>query len=99
MITFVIFLVPFGPNVNLKLRANGRNIVGQQLSALLDVACCVRLQTLLHVVACCCELLRKVLKLVKPLATCKRTQQLSTWLEQQRWDRFAVALNHATVTV
>ena len=80
MITFVIFLVPFGPNVNLNLRANGRNIVGQQLPALLDVACCVRLQTLLHVVACCCELLRKVLKLVKPLAACKRTQQLSTWL-------------------
>ena len=92
MITFVIFLVPSGPNVNLKLRVNGRNIVGH-------VACCVRLQTLLHVVACCCELLRKVLKLVKPLATCKRTQQLSTWLGQQRWDRFAVALNHATVTV
>ena len=100
MITFVIFVFPFGPNVNLNLRANGRNIVGQQLPALLDVACCVRLQTLLHVVAChVCELLRKVLKPVKPLATCKRTQQLSTWLGQQRWDRFAVALNHATVTV
>ena len=38
MITFVIFLVPFGPNVNLNLRANGRNIVGQQFSAMLDVA-------------------------------------------------------------
>ena len=54
---------------------------------------------MLHVVACCCELLRKVLKPVKPLATCKRTQQLPTWLSQQRWDRFAVALNHVTVTV
>ena len=31
--------------------ANGRNIVGQQLPTLLDVKCCVRLHTLLHVVA------------------------------------------------
>ena len=35
-------------------RANGRNIVGQQLPTLLDVTCCVRLHTLLHVVGCCC---------------------------------------------
>ena len=35
----------------LKPRANGRNIVGQQLPTLLDVTCCVRLHTLLHVVA------------------------------------------------
>ena len=35
-------------------RANGRNIVGQQLPTLLDFKCCVRLHTLLHVVACCC---------------------------------------------
>ena len=32
---------------------NGRNIVGQQLSTLLDVTFCVRLHTLLHVVKCC----------------------------------------------
>ena len=44
----------------LKPRANGRNIVGQQLPTLLDVTCCIRLRTLLHVVACCCVLLRKV---------------------------------------
>ena len=37
-----------------RLRANGRNIVDQQLSTLLDVTCCVRLHTLLHVVAYCC---------------------------------------------
>ena len=37
----------------LRLRANGRNIVGQQLSTLLDVTCCVRLHTLLDVVTCC----------------------------------------------
>ena len=37
-----------------RLRANGRNIVDQQLPTLLDVTCCVRLHTLLHVVGCCC---------------------------------------------
>ena len=37
----------------LKPHANGRNIVGQQLPTLLDVTCCVRLHTLLHVVGCC----------------------------------------------
>ena len=37
------------------VRANGRNIVGQQLPTLLDVTCCVRLHTLLHdVVGCFC---------------------------------------------
>jgi len=44
----------------LRLRANGRNIVDQQLPTLLDVTCCVRLHTLLHVFECCCVLLRKV---------------------------------------
>ena len=34
----------------LKPRANGRNIVGQQLLTLLDVTCCVRLYTLLQVI-------------------------------------------------
>ena len=43
-----------------RLRANGRNIVDQQLPTLVDVTCCVRLHTLLHVVGCCCVLLRKV---------------------------------------
>ena len=43
-----------------KTRANGHIIVGQQLPSLLDVICCVRLLTLLHVVACFGELLRKV---------------------------------------
>ena len=32
---------------------NGR-VVDQQLPSLLDAKCCVRLHTLLHVVACCC---------------------------------------------
>ena len=44
----------FFQNLSLKPRANGRNIVGQQLPILLDVTCCVRLHTLLHVVGCCC---------------------------------------------
>ena len=54
-----MFLPP-SPSWNLKPRANGRNIVGQQLPTLLDVTCHVRLHTLLHVVGCCCVLLRKV---------------------------------------
>ena len=44
----------------MKPRANGRNIVVQQLPTMLDVTCCVRLHILLHVVGCCCVLLRKV---------------------------------------
>ena len=44
----------------LKPRKNVRNIVGQQLPTSLDVTHCVRLHTLLHVVRCCCVLLRKV---------------------------------------
>ena len=46
---------------SVKVRANGRNITVQQLPTLLGVTCCVRLHTLLHVVACCWELLREVL--------------------------------------
>ena len=38
----------------LKPRVNGRNIVGQQLPTLVDVTCCVRFHTVLHVVRCCC---------------------------------------------
>ena len=39
---------------SVKPRANGRNIVGQQLPSLLDVTCYVCLYILLHVVRCCC---------------------------------------------
>ena len=59
------------PNEVLRLRANGCNIVGQQLPALLDVTCYVRLHTLLHVVA-------QSLKPVILLAPYKRTQHC--WL-------------------
>ena len=63
-------------DITVKSSANGRNIVGYQLPTLLDVTCCVRLLTLLLVVACCWELLRKAgLKRVKHLATRKRTQR------------------------
>ena len=44
----------------LKPCENGRNIVGHHLPTLLDVICCVRLHTLLHVVPCCWKLLCKV---------------------------------------
>ena len=30
-----------------------KRVVGQQLPTLLDVTCCVRLHTLLHILACC----------------------------------------------
>ena len=51
----------------LKPHATGRNIVGQQLPTLLDVTCCIRLDTLLHVVA-------QSLKPDKILAPYKRMQ-------------------------
>ena len=44
----------------LQPRANRLIIGGQQLPSLLDVTRCIRLLYLLHVVACCWELLRKV---------------------------------------
>ena len=40
--------------MSLKPRANGRNIVGQQLPTLLDSIPCVRLHTVLHDVGSCC---------------------------------------------
>ena len=54
---------------SVKPRANGRNIIGQQLPTLLDVTCCDRLYTLLHVVACCCVLLKPVKLLSQQLPT------------------------------
>ena len=59
----------------LKLRANRRNIVGQQLPPLLDVTCCVRLHTLLR-------LFVQSLKQVKLLAPCKRAQHCWELLRQ-----------------
>ena len=43
--------VTFPPFVLTEVRANGRNIAVQQLPTLLDFTCCVRLHTVLHVVA------------------------------------------------
>ena len=51
------FLIFWACDINckspLRLCANGRNIVGQQLPTLLDVTCCVCLHTLLHFVGYC----------------------------------------------
>ena len=44
------FIIISSLKYHLKPRANGRNIVGQQIPTLLDVTCYVRLHTLLHVV-------------------------------------------------
>ena len=55
-VTSILFPIP----ETIKPRANGRNIVDQQLPTSLDVTSFVRLHTLLHVVGCCCVLLRKV---------------------------------------
>ena len=74
------------------VRANGRNIVGQQLPTLLNVTCCVRWHTLLHDVAC----FSQSLKLVKLL-----TQQLPIFLmfrdlrnvAQQFWIRLHSSSN------
>ena len=62
----------------LKAHANGRNIVGQQVPTLLGPTCCVRLHSMLALVASCWHLLDVVgwcLKLVKHLA-----QQVPTFL-------------------
>ena len=41
-------------DIIVKPRANGGNIVGQQLLTLFDVTYCVHLHTLLHVIGKCC---------------------------------------------
>ena len=61
---------------NLVPGANGHNIVGQQLPTLLEVTCCIHLNTLLHAVGSCVQ----SLTLVKFLVTWKRIQQLPTIL-------------------
>ena len=73
------------PKHVLKLRVNGRIIVECYM-----LLCTTRF----HFVACFCvfrsnvcwELLRKVWNWIKRLATCKRTQQLSTLLGQKCWE-------------
>ena len=64
-----------------KPRANGRNIVGQQLPNLLDVTCCVRLYSL----TCCWMLLRVVAQSLKPVKL--RTDGRNN--SQQCWELFA----------
>ena len=73
------------PKHVLKLRVNGRIIVECYM-----LLCTTRF----HFVACFCvfrsnvcwELLRKVWNWIKRLATCKRTQQFSTLLDQKCWE-------------
>ena len=56
----VLFKEKYGVHTIVKPHTNGCNVVGQQLSTLLDVTCCVRLHTLLpvaellHIVGSCC---------------------------------------------
>ena len=74
----------------------------------MGVTCCFRLHTLLHVVVCCCVLLgagAQSLKPVKRLTTCKRTQELPTFLAQHCWELllpfahgFMVAADQSTVS-
>ena len=79
-----------------KPRAKGHNFPGQQLATLLDDTCCVRLYTLLHVVACA-----QSLKPVKLLS-----QQLPTFLffrdrrsvAQQFWIRLHSSPNIVEAT-
>ena len=81
-----------GGLVSLKPRANGRNIIGQQIPTIVG---CYMLCPFTHPVLCCFVLLGVVaqrwrLKPVKRLATyaCKRTQQLLTLFApgQQCWE-------------
>ena len=52
-----------------------QGIVGQQLSTLLEVTCCVLWYTMLHVVVCCMlGVVKQSLKPVKLLALLKRMQ-------------------------
>ena len=80
--------------MNVKPCANGRNFVSQQLPALLDVTCCVRVHTLLvskvlwtlypsHNALQVPTLLGVVTSVCTPLLT--RTQQLPPLLVQQSW--------------
>ena len=73
--------------------------LAQTDATLLDVTCCVRLHTLLHVVACCCMLLRVVVQSFKPIKLL--SQQLPLFLlfrdrrrvAQQVWIRFHSSSN------
>ena len=77
----------------LKERANGCNIVGQQLQTLLDQKCYI-LRPFAHPVACCCVLLGVVAQSLKPpvklLTPCKGTQHC--WELLRPFSRTIVAL-------
>ena len=77
----------------IKERANGCNIVGQQLQTLLDQKCYI-LRPFAHPVACCCVLLGVVAQSLKPpvklLTPCKGTQHC--WELLRPFSRTIVAL-------
>ena len=95
---FIVSVIVLPPGLKyIRPRANGRNIVGQQLPTLLDVTCCVPFA---HPVACCCVLLESVAqssRAVKLFTRYKRTQQLPTFLGRRVGSCFVlsqVALNY-----
>ena len=53
------------PNI-CKLQTNDRNISMQQIATLLGATCCTRLTTLLQLVATCCELKIKLVRMPRP---------------------------------
>ena len=89
-----MFKKRFQSTLILKPRANGRNIVGEQLPTLLDVTCYVRLINLLHVVFLLLEVDAQSLKPVKLLATCKRTQQLETSVWANNFEYLKIAMSN-----
>ena len=64
-------------NISIPVQTDAINIVGQ-LPTLLDVTCCVRLHTLLHVVAWGCVMLGVVERSLKPVK--RLSQQLLNFL-------------------
>ena len=69
-----------------------------QVPTLLDVTCCVRLHTLLHIVACCCVLLGVVVRSLNPV---KRWLHANGCNNSQHWSccvRLQVALGYVLCT-
>ena len=81
-----------------RLRANGRNMVEQQLPTLLDVTCCVRLHILLHVVGCCCTKFETVKLFSQQLLTFllfrdRRSVAQQCWIRLHSFSNIVKAMN------
>ena len=88
------------PSKAKKARANGRNIVRQQLPTTPNIVGCFMLRSFAHPVACCYLLSGVVAQILKPgklLATCKRTQQIPTMLDQHCWELFGLVRQQCCV--